>query len=179
MTAEGLPATKELKTATSLEGDAWVLTPEVSSINNAEAAFVKRLEEIKWTEDEIYWLKLGFHEALVNAVAHGNLGVSKKEGNEKGLDELIKEALEKDPKKIKTRVLVSLKIDENKIKITITDEGNGFDHKNVANPTQSEGLHKSTGRGIFLLKRFFNEVKFNEQGNGVTLIKEKGKEVLY
>jgi serine/threonine-protein kinase RsbW len=169
------PGTKEKESVTTLEGDNWVLTPEMSSINEAEIAFAEKLKKVGWAEDEIDWLKLGFREALVNAVAHGNFGVAKEEGSEKGLAELMKEKLEDDPEKKNTRVRVALIIEENKIEITITDEGNGFDYKNVANPTAQNGLYKSTGRGIFLAKQFFDSVEHKEKGNVVTLIKEKGK----
>ncbi len=172
MTIEG-PANNEKELITSLEGDNWVLTTELASVDKADEEFERRLKEKGWTEDEIFWPKLGFREALINAIGHGNLEIK---DSKKNIGELISEELEKDPKKKNLIVRVSIKLDEDRIEITISDSGKGFNHKNIADPTSDEGVKKTSGRGIFLLKKFYTKVDFNEKGNELTLIKEGKQE---
>ncbi len=79
-------------------------------------------------------------EAVSNAVVHGN---------------------KLDPNKI---VKIECEINDNAIFFSITDEGLGFDFNNIPDPTLSENLEKTDGRGIFLMKHLSDEVVFREKG---------------
>lgn len=61
----------------------------------------------------------------------------------------------------------------NKIVIEIKDEGDGFDYKSVSDPTQPNNIKKESGRGIFIMKQYADQIKFNESGNKVKLIFNK------
>ena len=60
--------------------------------------------------------------------------------------------------------------------ITIADQGNGLDPKNIPDPLAPENLLKQSGRGIFLIRSFMDEVRFRalEPGTEITLIKHVG-----
>ncbi|GEM_PF-302591 len=92
-------------------------------------------------------IKIALVEALTNAMEHGN-----------GFD----------PKK---RVKVDAKFFENKAEIKITDQGKGFNHRKLPNPTSPENLYKPRGRGIYMMHRLMDEVHFNRKGNCVRLVK--------
>lgn len=85
-------------------------------------------------------------EAVNNAVVHGNKA---------------------DPAK-KVRILI--KHEGSELEISVEDEGNGFRYDAVPDPTLPENIEKLTGRGVFLMRKLADEVKFNEKGNIVTLI---------
>ena len=94
--------------------------------------------------------KFGLEEALVNAIKHGN-----------GMD----------PEKV-VHIVVCIegtREDLQRLTLTITDEGEGFDPKDVPDPTAIENLDRPCGRGVMLMKHYFSEVTYNEKGNQVTV----------
>ncbi|MDR0983227.1 MAG: ATP-binding protein [Culturomica sp.] len=67
-------------------------------------------------------------------------------------------------------VTITAKQEDNKIFITIQDEGDGFDYENIPDPTLPDNLHKVTGRGLFVMKMLSDEMIFEENGSKVTLV---------
>ena len=49
------------------------------------------------------------------------------------------------------------------------DEGSGFDHGSLPNPTEADRLGATHGRGVFLMRNLCDEVSFNDRGNEVVL----------
>jgi CheY-like chemotaxis protein len=94
-------------------------------------------------------VKLAVVEALTNAMEHGNQWDESK------------------------RVKVHAHIARNRLEVTITDQGAGFDHQNQIDPTMEENLLSERGRGIFLLRAIMDEVRFNDPGNSITMIKHR------
>jgi serine/threonine-protein kinase RsbW len=90
--------------------------------------------------------RVGLTEALSNAMLYGN---------------------SRDPSK---RVLVEIAFLQECIEARVTDQGNGFDPATVPDPTTPENLSKPCGRGLFLMRKLMDEVRFNDQGNQVTLV---------
>ncbi|MBI4869512.1 MAG: ATP-binding protein [Candidatus Wallbacteria bacterium] len=86
-------------------------------------------------------------EALVNAVAHGNLEV------------------------VSRRVRLEARVSSGSFWCTVTDEGEGFDPARVPSPTDDENLLRDHGRGLFLIRHFMDEVTFNARGNAITMSK--------
>ena len=88
-------------------------------------------------------------EAVANAIKHGN----KADLNKK--------------------IEISVCVDRNKLNIEVQDEGEGFDVTKLPDPLAPENLLKPTGRGIFLIKAFMDNVDFDFKGKGAKLIMEK------
>lgn len=88
-------------------------------------------------------------EAVTNAIKHGN-------------------KFQEDKK-----VYIDIHIDVERIKIVVADEGPGFDVKAVPDPTDPANFLKPSGRGILFMSIGMDEVRFNEKGNILTLIKYK------
>ena len=84
-------------------------------------------------------------EAVNNAITHGNKA---------------------DPQKF---VDVEIEFDNNEIIITVTDEGSGFKPEKIPDPTLPENIEELSGRGVFLMKKLADSIKFNEKGNSVTM----------
>ncbi len=57
------------------------------------------------------------------------------------------------------------------MRFVIRDEGPGFDHRKVSDPTQAENLDRVSGRGLLLIHSFMDEVSYNDRGNEITLVK--------
>ena len=104
------------------EGNNWTLPTDIDLVEPAAEAFLKKLgaEEVKCDPDLAANLKLGFHEALVNAIAHGNLGIK----SNLNVADLAEAEQQKNPtdKKVYVAFVITPKI----VKINIRDEGEGF-----------------------------------------------------
>ena len=69
------------------------------------------------------------------------------------------------------KVHVYTSLNAERVKFVIRDEGPGFNHRKVLNPTEAENLDRVGGRGLLLIRSFMDEVSFNARGNEVTLLK--------
>jgi DNA-binding response OmpR family regulator len=118
-------------------------------------------------------LHLAFREVLLNAVEHGNLGISyeeKTEATERGtLDALVAARLA-EPRLGARRVHVEATRTPERITIVVEDEGAGFDWRSLPDPTDPENLLLAHGRGVLLANLSVEELTFNEAGNRVTLV---------
>lgn len=117
----------------------------------------------------------GISELLVNAVEHGNLGISYAEKSglvaEKKWQTEINKRLN-DPRYRDRRVTVIFERKEKACYIQITDEGDGFDWKQYLEVDPSRAMHNH-GRGIAMANMLcFNKLVYNEKGNQVTGIIE-------
>lgn len=65
--------------------------------------------------------------------------------------------------------LVAEKTDE-QFKVTISDEGEGFDYEVIPDPTLPDNINKVTGRGLYLMKTLSDELIFENGGSTVTLV---------
>jgi serine/threonine-protein kinase RsbW len=92
-------------------------------------------------------LEMALLEALDNASEHGNRS---------------------DPTK-HVKVICCARPDQ--VKLTIEDEGEGFDAAALADPTVAENLLKEGGRGIFLMRRLTDACRFEKGGRRVILVK--------
>ena len=112
---------------------------------------LSKLEEHNFDKDDIFAVHLTFEEAFLNAVKHGN---------------------KMDPTK---KVKVDYSVDSDKVEISITDEGSGFEPEAVDDPRFGAGLYEPGGRGLLLMNSYMDIVKYNEQGNSVYMVRYKEK----
>jgi len=97
------------------------------------------------SEDTFANMMTTLSEATINAIVHGN---------------------KLDPGK---KVIINAEIENRRIIWTVTDEGEGFDYNNLADPTAPENLENLTGRGVFIMKHLADQCIFNTKGNEVEL----------
>ncbi|MDR0624737.1 MAG: ATP-binding protein [Treponema sp.] len=119
-------------------------------------------------------LQLALGELIVNAVEHGNCGITYEEktlGMENGLSvvELVAERC-KDPLVRNKKVEFLWDIHPEESVFVIRDEGDGFDVKAHLKKIAAQDIMSLHGRGIKLASAFSSELKYNEKGNQVTLI---------
>jgi serine/threonine-protein kinase RsbW len=121
----------------------------MESVGEVEAAADKLAEEAGLDEEDRFRLAMSVREAAVNAVLHGN---------------------EYDPSK---QISASFENTGKALVITIADQGNGIDLETLKDPLAPENLLRGTGRGIFLIRSFMDEVHFRQlhPGTELTLIK--------
>ncbi len=122
-------------------------------------------------------IEVALYEAIYNAIEHGNLALSfsdKKKLIESGrYDRFIAERRAEQPYAGRS-VGISLQLDERSLSITVTDEGTGFDWRACLSRKEDEAaLLGVNGRGIRIMQSAFDDVRYNDTGNIVTLSKNR------
>jgi serine/threonine-protein kinase RsbW len=127
----------------------FTLSSTMESVSEVEAAADKLAEEAGLDEDQRFHVSMAVREAAVNAVLHGN---------------------EYDPAK---QISVSLENTGSALVFTIADQGKGLEPDSLPDPLAPENLLRGTGRGIFLIRSFMDEVHFRQlhPGTELTLVK--------
>src|SRR6185503_9202521 len=104
-------------------------------------------KEFPLSEEDIFDLTLVLEEALTNAIKHGN----------KSAPEL--------------KVQVEIKSDKNRLMMKVKNGGPGFDPQKVPDPTRKDKLMKTSGRGVYLIRKTMDEVRFEDNGREIHMVK--------
>src|SRR2546429_8698962 len=88
-------------------------------------------------DDALHWVGVAIRESVINAIKHGNRNDSSK------------------------HVIAEFEADVRRpeLVIRVRDQGSGFDHETLADPLAPETLLKASGRGIFLIRNFMDDVQ--------------------
>ena len=116
----------------------------VAKAANAVADFVSRSGI---SEDAAFGIDMAVREAVTNAVVHGN---AQDEGK---------------------AVELTLKSSPEAVEITVHDQGQGFRPEEVPDPTEEENILKTSGRGIFFMRTFMDEVTWSVRPGGGTTVR--------
>ena len=112
---------------------------------------MKRVEKVGVIHSENSNLFIALDEAFVNAVKHGNKFDTQK------------------------NIKITAEVSTKEARFTIEDEGEGFDVAAIPDPCDPENLFKPSGRGVLFIYNIMDEVKYNERGNRLTMIKKSDK----
>lgn len=126
-----------------------------------------------WSDRDRLQIGMALDEAIVNAMQHGNLEVqsSLREGeDENRYYETIRQRKCCQPY-CQRRVRIEAEFSDQHICVQISDDGPGFDPADVPDCTAEENLHRASGRGLFLIKSFMDQVAYNRAGNQITMTK--------
>ena len=116
----------------------------VAHAANAVADFVTRSGI---SEEAAYGIDMAVREAVTNAVVHGN-----REDERKAVE-------------------LTLKSSPDAVEITVHDQGQGFNPEAVPDPTEDENILKTSGRGIFFMRTFMDEVSWSVRPEGGTTVR--------
>ena len=131
------------------------LSSRFENIEMAQHLCGKLLEGRGLPDETRHWILMALREALANAIKHGN-----------GRD-------------LAKRVHLEMNVVDGWLQIRIRDEGAGFDPATVEDPLAPENRLKTSGRGIFYMKTFMDEVRFSRaEGGGMELVLRKNLEVV-
>ena len=121
-------------------------------IENICSITLKKLEKKGYSNNDIFQAHQSIHEILSNAIQHGN-----------------KYNMDK-------KVFVLYKITLEKFYISVIDEGRGFNYNNLPDPMIEKSIGKDYGKGLFIVKKYMDEVMFNDKGNRVMIGKLQKQE---
>lgn len=97
-------------------------------------------------EDQLHWVGVAVREAVVNAIKHGNKNDA--------------------AKRVVVEFTTSPPANPDEMAIRIEDQGEGFDPETLADPLAPENILKSSGRGIFLVRNFMDDVALRRVPGG-------------
>jgi serine/threonine-protein kinase RsbW len=97
-------------------------------------------------DDSAHWVSVAIRESVINAIKHGNRNDASKH--------VFIEFETARPSNVA------------ELKIRVRDEGEGFDPGMLADPLAPENLLKSSGRGIFLIRNFMDDVQLERAPEG-------------
>ncbi len=115
---------------------------------------------------------IALHEALLNAIQHGNLELDSalRQEDEQVFRDLGEERRRQLPYRDR-RVRIRATLSRSEAVYVVEDEGPGFDPAALPAPTDPANLERIGGRGLMLIRTFMDEVEHNEKGNRITLRK--------
>lgn len=121
---------------------------ETRYIRKVSSRILSGVDRHDLDEGMMFDIRLCIEEAVRNAMVHGNHSDKK------------------------LSVKAAYWIDDGSLNIEIEDEGSGFDHTGLADPTAAPHILKNSGRGVYLIKKLMDKVEYNEKGNKVTMVKK-------
>ena len=102
-------------------------------------------------EDAVHWVSVAVRESVINAIKHGNRVDERKH---------VTVAFSLTPRSAPDALVVE-----------VQDEGEGFDADAIANPLEPENVLKSSGRGIFFMRNFMDDVQIQRGPSGGTIVR--------
>jgi len=106
-------------------------------------------------DDAMHWVSVAVRESVINAIKHGN-----KEDRHK---------------RVTVEFGLSPREKPNQFEVEVLDEGDGFDPEVVANPLDAENMLKSSGRGIFFMRSFMDDVTMARRPQGGMSVRMRKK----
>ena len=124
-----------------------VKIPSIKENVSVVESFIENIGEKVSIQEAVYGnVLVSVTEAVNNAIVHGN----KEDKNKK--------------------VRLGLKQNKKSVRFIVEDEGMGFDHNNLPDPTNPKNLEKVKGRGIFLIKSLSDKTTFKQNGRVVEML---------
>jgi serine/threonine-protein kinase RsbW len=97
-------------------------------------------------EDGVHWVSVAVRESVINAIKHGNR--------------------EDRAKHVTVEFTLEPRVQVRRLTVSVLDEGAGFDPGEIADPLAPENVLKSSGRGIFFMRSFMDDVSIERRPEG-------------
>ncbi len=127
------------------------LPSDLSEVHKASEKVLEFLKPLRLSEASQFDVRLCLEEALINAMKYGNR---------------FKKELE---------VRLAVEFDPTQLRLTVEDQGPGFDIRGLKDCTEKENLLRTHGRGVYLIHQLMDRVQYNTKGNGVVMTKYLGR----
>jgi len=101
---------------------------------------------VGFDDDSVHWIGVAIRECVINAIKHGNQSDTAKH--------------------VFVEFETDLRDDVAELAIRVRDQGDGFDPESLADPLAPENLLKASGRGIFLIRSFMDDVELRRVAEG-------------
>lgn len=119
----------------------------IEAVDEAAAAVAQFMNRLGIGEDIAFGVDMAVREAVTNAVIHGNKLDNAKE------------------------IGLKLRNTPEVFEISVHDQGSGFDPNEVPDPTKDENILKTSGRGVFFMRNFMDQVDWSADPEGGTRVR--------
>ena len=120
---------------------------DLSLVQKTSQDILTFLAPLSLGEAASFDIRLCLEEALINAMKYGN-------------------RLQKD-----IPVELDVESDDKEIRITVKDQGPGFDPAKLESCTEEKNLYRNRGRGVYLIHQLMDKVQYNTKGNSLVMVK--------
>ncbi len=153
----------------------WDLGNDLAEITAVVSLLETRLARVGLVDEtSLIQVSVALREAIVNAMLHGNLGLS---SELKETDPVRHDALADERRKLspyrERRVRVTVTEKPGEVTYVVSDEGAGFDLRSIPDPTDAANLERTSGRGLFLIRTFMDDVTHTDDGRTITMVKRR------
>jgi serine/threonine-protein kinase RsbW len=121
---------------------------DLANVQRTSEQVLSFLAPLSLTDAAQFDIRLCLEEALINAMKYGN-------------------ALQKS-------LPVELDVEgaDDTVRITVKDQGPGFDVSKIEDCTDEKNLYRNRGRGVYLIHQLMDEVRYNDKGNSLLMVKK-------
>lgn len=123
------------------------LPSRIEAIEEAASVVAGLVSRSGFSEGAAFGMDMAVREGIANAVIHGNK-----------LDE-------------SKFVEINVKSSPGSLEISVHDQGQGFNPEIISDPTKEENILKTSGRGIFFMRNFMDEVQWSNPPEGGTTVR--------
>ena len=114
---------------------------------------ISLMEQHEYSMRDVFAMRLSLEEAITNAIRHGNRGDKDKQ------------------------VIINATVSDEKLRVEVEDQGEGFDPDDVPDPTSAEFIERPSGRGLMLMRAYLNFVEYTNGGRRITMERERNSEL--
>jgi len=114
-------------------------------VEKAVGIVLGAMDRAGYGDDNVRRMKVSLPEIVVNAIYHGN------------------------KKDFFKKVVIGHKVTAEEARVSVMDEGEGYDPDSLPDPTLEENLMKEHGRGVYITRHYCDNVEWNESGSRTTL----------
>jgi serine/threonine-protein kinase RsbW len=118
------------------------LDTRLESVDVAENLVMRAAEEAGFPEDDVHKIGMAVREGVVNAYNYGNCQDGEK------------------------KIHLTVELDGGKLVVHVLDEGCGFELKDIPDPLAEENLLRTSGRGLFLMRAFMDDLTVRRGPHG-------------
>jgi len=119
-----------------------MLDTRLESVDVAEHLAIRAAEEAGFSEDDVHKIGMAVREGVVNAYNYGNCQDCQK------------------------KIQLTIELEGGKMVVHVLDEGCGFDLKDIPDPLAEENLLRTSGRGLFLMRAFMDDLAVRRRPRG-------------
>ncbi|MGA2501418.1 MAG: ATP-binding protein [Tepidisphaeraceae bacterium] len=130
-----------------LETLKFIFPSDFAEARRAQKKVISAVQQHGYDADSVFAIQLALEEAVINAIKHGNKFDRKK------------------------NVTVEALVSDDRVEISVEDEGCGFDRACVPDPLAEENIERLHGRGLLLMEAYMDDVRYSKGGRRVHLLR--------
>ena len=129
-------------------------------------------------QEQLFRMNMLLKEAIENAIFHGNLELppEMRKENPQLFYETASKRCDIEPYRNR-KLILQYDLSRSSAKYVVRDEGRGFAHTDVLDPSDPDNILRNQGHGLTMIMNFMDEVFWNDRGNEVTMVRYRKRKI--